>query len=151
MPLSVFKNIITNALACGANETETQLIVHFYKKFKLDLPIHKHLHNTKLIRSYELRLKQPLQQLKEWHRQQDWTAFDKTMKAVEGRVKKEPLVKHSGSYEESVRMAIDSWRIRQHKPRLLTSMAAYDQIKLSTFCTHLQILHRRISLAACCF
>ena len=73
------------------------------------------------------------------------------MKAVEGRAKKESLVKHSASYEESVWMAIDSRRIRQHKPRLLASLAAYDQIKLSTFCTHLHILHRCISLAACCF
>ena len=48
-------------------------------------------------------------------------------------------------------MAIDSWRIRKHKPQLLASLAAYDQIKLSTFCTPFHILHRRISLAACCF
>ena len=48
-------------------------------------------------------------------------------------------------------MAIDLWRIRQNKPRLLGSLAVYDQIKLSTFCTHLHILHRRISLVTLCF
>ena len=77
--------------------------------------------------------------------------LDKAMKTVQSRAKKDPLVKHTASYEECVMMGIHSCRVRKHHQQLLNSLEAYEQIKLSTFLTDVGILHKRIFLGVCYF
>ena len=61
------------------------------------------------------------------------------MKAVESRVKKDPLARHTASYEECIRMGIHSWKVRQDKENLTKGLVSHEEIKLSTFVNNMSM------------